>query len=111
VSFLDGAESPKLSSVQRSALAELGRGKRATVGWETGAMLMSAGLVSETRPGYSLMSVEIEPSDLTAKGREVAAACAAVHERRRRARNVKARGHASAMRSLGMKRTRSGGWE
>ena len=102
-----------LSSTERKALATLGAGRHANVCFETFCSLASAALVSEhATDGQSTLGLmTIEPSDLIGDGVTIAGMLAAKEELKRVARNAAARGRNDALRSVGMRCTRTGGWE
>jgi hypothetical protein len=97
----------KTTRIQREALAKLAAGKTAVVCWETYFALCSAYLVAPVNFAEAGDAITLTPDLLLEQGRAIAgpelAKCAK--------RNAAARARSQMMRDLGMKRTRSGGWE
>lgn len=92
----------KLTRGMRETLVAIALDKKSQWGWETDAMLASAGLITIERDGEK---------KLTAAGRDVAKELVAKFEAARKKTNAKSRAKNAAMSSFGLKRTRSGSWE
>lgn len=92
-------------------LADVVKRGRASVCFETHALLVSAGVLANLYPYPGVDSLTIERDSLTDAGRRAADLRLAARGKASRRARASRSARADVMRSLGLTRTRSGAWE
>jgi hypothetical protein len=104
----------KITATQKATLAEIElrscKGKSTQVHYTVYFALIESGM-ARSDVDYSGDNVEMDTDSLTAEGKAFAVEVAKIAESKRMGRNAAARVRSGALRSVGLKRTRSGSWE